>query len=119
VHGSQSDPAVPICMGLWAEESGCREMVVLYPLEFYRRHERQGKPQSRQGKPQSKRRVEAVVRFKDGESSPERGGECCPNCCLPVATPFVSTYLREGVEHYWRCKTCEFDWNSRIPPLLI
>jgi hypothetical protein len=84
------------------------EMAVLYPLEFYRRSEQQWK-----------RRVKASTRSEDDKASTIRGNECCPNCCLPAAKPFVSRYLPGSVvEHHWECKTCEFSWTSRFHPLL-
>jgi hypothetical protein len=78
------------------------EMAVFYPLDFYRRTERRWK-----------RRVKTYERPE--AASPDRGNEWCPNCCLPVVRPFVSTYLPGRVDHYWVCKTCEFGWTSRIP----
>src|SRR5690349_10057784 len=38
------------------------------------------------------------------DNPPDRRNECCPNCCLPVERPFVSTYLpgRIGIIGYAR-----------------
>jgi hypothetical protein len=84
-------------------------MVVLYPLEFYRRSE-----------PQRKSRVTASTRRADYAASANRGDECCPNCGLPAAKPFVSRYLHGRViEHHWLCKTCDVSWTSRFHPLLV
>lgn len=84
-------------------------MVVMYPLEFYRRSERQWKS-----------RVTASTRSKDDAGAANRGIECCPDCCLPVAKPFVSRYLHGCVvEHHWRCQTCEVSWTSRFDSLLV
>jgi len=85
------------------------EMVVVYPLEFHRRTNRQWR-----------HRVEAATRSPESDAPPNRGNECCPNCCLPVAKPLVSRYLPGCiVEHHWVCKTCEFGWTSRFQPLLV
>jgi hypothetical protein len=84
-------------------------MVVLYPPEFYRRSERQWKS-----------RVRVAARPDDDAASAIRGNECCPNCCLPAAKPFVSRYLHGCVvEHHWQCRTCEFSWTSRFQPLFV
>ena len=84
-------------------------MVVLYPLEFYRRSEWRRKS-----------RVTASTRSKDDAAAARRGNECCPNCCLPAAKPFVSRYLHGCVvEHHWLCETCEVGWTSRFHPLLV
>src|SRR6266436_2812498 len=55
-------------------------MAVIYPLEFHRRSERQWR-----------HRVKASTRSGDDKASTIRGNECCPNCCLPAAKPFVSS----------------------------
>src|SRR5260370_36933116 len=82
-------------------------MAVIYPLEFHRRSERQWR-----------HRVKASTRSGDNKTSTIRGNECCPNCCLPAAKPFVSRYLPGSVvEHHWECKTCEFSWTTRFHPL--
>ncbi len=73
-------------------------MVVLYPLAFYRRSKRP-----------SKSRVVASRQSDHDAASANVGNECCPNCCLPAAKPFVSRYLHGCVvEQHWLCKTCEF-----------
>jgi hypothetical protein len=84
-------------------------MVVLYPLAFYRRSKRPWKS-----------RVVAS-RESDHDAAPANlGNECCPNCCLPAAKPFVSRYLHGCVvEQHWLCKTCEFSWTSRFHPSLV
>jgi hypothetical protein len=85
------------------------QMAVLYPLEFYRRSDREWKS-----------RVTASARPEDDTAAANRGNECCPNCCLPVARPFVSSYLHGCVvEHHWLCKTCEVSWTTRFDPLLV
>jgi len=84
-------------------------MVVLYPLAFYRRSKRP-----------SKSRVLASRQSEHDAASANVGNECCPNCCLPAAKPFVSRYLHGCVvEQHWLCKTCEFSWTSRFQPLLV
>jgi hypothetical protein len=81
--------------------------MVVYPLEFHRRSERQWN-----------HRAKANTRAEDDKAKSH--GECCPNCCLPVARPFVSRYLPACViEHHWLCKTCDFSWTSRFDPLLV
>jgi hypothetical protein len=84
-------------------------MVVVYPLEFYRHSELKWK-----------RRVKAAARSRRHDPSTKRANESCPNCRLPVATPFVSQY-RSGcvVEHHWLCGSCDFHWTTRFDPLLI
>src|SRR5260370_16915634 len=84
-------------------------MAVIYPLEFHRRSERQWR-----------HRVKASTRSGDDKASTIRGNECCPNCCLPAAKPFVSRYLPGSVvEHLWECKTCEFICTTPFHPLLV
>jgi hypothetical protein len=84
------------------------EMVV-YPLEFHRHSELQWK-----------RRVKASMRCQRDDPSTNRGNECCPNCRLPVATPFVSEYLSgRVVEHHWQWQSCDFGWTTRFDPLLV
>jgi hypothetical protein len=83
--------------------------MVIYPLEFYRRSERRWK-----------HRVKASTRSQHDDAPTDRGNEYCPNCCLPVARPFVSRFLAGTVvEHHWLCKTCEFSWTGRFHPLLV
>src|SRR4029453_4682433 len=80
------------------------EMVVIYPLEFHRRANRPGQ-----------HRVKAATRSPESDGSTSRGNECCPNCCLPAASPFVSRYLPGCVvEHHWLCNTCGFSWTTRF-----
>jgi hypothetical protein len=84
-------------------------MAVLYPLEFYRRSEQRWKS-----------RVTASARPDDDAAAANGDNGCCPNCCLPVAKPFVSRYLHGCiVEHHWLCKTCEVSWTTRFDPLLV
>lgn len=84
-------------------------MVVLYPLEFYRRSDRPRKS-----------RLTASTRSEDAAAAATRGGECCPSCRLPAAKPFVTRYLHGCVvEHHWQCKTCEVGWSTRFHPLLV
>jgi len=84
-------------------------MAVLHPLEFFRRSERRWK-----------HRFKAPARSAANHAPTNRGNECCPNCCLPTANPFVSRYLPGCVvEHHWECKTCEFRWTNRFHPLLV
>jgi hypothetical protein len=84
-------------------------MGVLYPLEFYRRSERQWKS-----------RVTASAQPKDAAAAADRDNECCPSCCLPVGKPFVSRYLHgHVVENHWQCKACEVSWSTQFHPLLV
>jgi len=53
--------------------------MVIYPLEFYRRSERQ-----------RKHLVKASTRSQHDDAPTNRGNEFCPNCCLPAARPLVS-----------------------------
>ena len=89
----------------WRAETG----MVIYPLEFCRRSERQ-----------RKHLVKASTRSQHDDAPTNRGNEFCPNCCLPAARPLVSRYFPGCVvEHHWLCKTCEFTWTSRFDPLLV
>jgi hypothetical protein len=84
-------------------------MVVVYPLGFIDACNGNGGA-----------RVTALARPHNDDASTNRSNECCPNCCLPAAMPFVSRYLPGCVvEHHWLCKTCEFGWTSRFDPLLV
>ena len=92
-----------------ASESACGYIsMVIYPLVFHRRSARQWQ-----------RHAKAPAQ-SDDKRCKAQGNGCCPNCCLPVARPFVSAYLRACVvEHHRRCASCEFSWTSRFDPLLV
>src|SRR5260221_5764259 len=77
-------------------ESGCRDGRHIYPLEFHRRSELQWR-----------HRVKASTRSGDDKASTIRGNECCPNCCLPAAKPFVSRYK-------WFCGRQAAVWTTFV-----
>jgi hypothetical protein len=79
--------------------------MAVYPLDFYRRSELHWK-----------RRVEAAESRRDDPST-NRANERCPNCRLPISTPFVSEYLSGyAVAHHWICRSCDFHWTTRFDP---
>src|SRR5439155_16448556 len=78
-----------------------------YPLEFYRRSEQQWR----------RRTIRPLAPIEDAET-PMRRSNKCPQCCIMATEPFVSTYRPGGfIAHYWKCKSCEFNWNTVRPPL--
>jgi len=90
-----------------------------YPLEFYRRSEQQWR----------RRTIRPLAPIEDAETPMRRSNQCpqccmmrrsnqCPQCCIMATEPFVSTYRPGGfIAHYWKCKSCEFNWNTVRPPL--
>lgn len=79
-----------------------------YPLEFYRRSEQQWR----------RRTIRPLAPIEDAET-PMRRSNQCPQCCIMATEPFVSTYRPGGfIAHYWKCKSCEFNWNTTVRPPL-
>src|SRR2546429_3269940 len=79
-----------------------------YPLEFYRRSEQQWR----------RRTIRPLAPIEDAET-PMRRSNKCPQCCIMATEPFVSTYRPGGfIAHYWKCKSCEFNWNTTGQPPL-
>ena len=91
-----------------------------YPLEFYRRSEQQWR----------RRTIRPLAPIEDAETPMRRSNQCpqccmmrrsnqCPQCCIMATEPFVSTYRPGGfIAHYWKCKSCEFNWNTTVRPPL-
>jgi hypothetical protein len=79
-----------------------------YPVEFNRHIEQ--KPH---------RRGAFSVQIERAEP-PRRREDQCPRCCILAAAPLVSVSLPGGdIKHHWRCKVCEFDWDTIFRPLLV
>jgi len=51
---------------------------------------------------------------------PDTTQDQCPRCCILAVTPLVSVHRPGGdIAHHWKCKTCEFDWDTIFRPLLV
>jgi hypothetical protein len=82
--------------------------MAVYPVEFHRHAERKWH-----------RRAAYSVQIECAES-PRRRADQCPRCCVLAAGPLVSVHLPgDGIKHHWRCKACEFDWDTIFRPLLV
>jgi hypothetical protein len=82
--------------------------MVVYPLEFHRRSEQKWR-----------RNAAASVQIEHAET-PTRRSDQCPRCCILAAAPLVSVHRPGGdIAHHWKCKTCEFDWDTIFRPLLV
>jgi hypothetical protein len=82
--------------------------VVDYPLEFHRRTEQKWR-----------RKAASTVQI-ERHDGPTRRSDQCPRCCLLAAAPLVSVHRHRGIiAHHWKCKTCEFDWDTVFRPLLV
>jgi hypothetical protein len=75
--------------------------MAVYPVEFHRRTERKWP-----------RNAASSVQIRRADQ--------CPHCCILAAGPLVSVHLPGGdIKHHWRCKACEFDWDTIFRPLLV
>jgi hypothetical protein len=83
--------------------------MVVYPLEFHRRAEQKW----------HRRRVSPPNKIEDGETSTRRSDQC-PRCCILASGPLVSVHRPGGlIAHHWKCKACEFEWDTTFRPLLV
>jgi hypothetical protein len=81
--------------------------MVVYPLAFHR-HPAQ----------KWRRKAASSLQIEPAET-PTRRSDQCPRCCNLAAAPFVSVHQPRGIAHHWKCKTCEFDWDTSYRPLLV
>jgi hypothetical protein len=80
--------------------------MAVHPIEFHRRTERKWR-----------RNASPSVQIERAERPTTRTDQC-PRCCILAAEPFVSAHGPGGVvAHHWRCKACEFDWDTVFRPL--
>jgi len=81
--------------------------MVAYPLEFRR--------------PEQKWRRKAASSIQiERAGTPTRRSGPWPRCCIPAAAPLGSVHGAGGdIAHHWKCKTCEFDWDTIFRPLLV
>jgi hypothetical protein len=79
-----------------------------YPVEFHRHIEQK-----------LHRRAAFSVQIERAEPARRREDQC-PRCCILAPGPLVSVSLPGGdIKHHWRCKACEFDWDTIFRPLLV
>jgi hypothetical protein len=83
--------------------------MIVYPLDFHRRAEQKWH-----------RRKGSLLNQIADVDTPTRRRDQCPRCCILAEGPLGSMHRPGGViAHHWKCKICEFEWDTTFRPLLV